>query len=63
LYLWADLGEGVDAFRVSQQLLEQGHLTAPGRLFSLAHASHMRFNIATMLEGDVLSALARVLGR
>jgi DNA-binding transcriptional MocR family regulator len=63
LYLWADLGEGVDAFKVSQQLLEQGHLTAPGRLFSLAHASHMRFNIATTLEGDALSALARAIGR
>ncbi len=63
LYLWADLGEGVDAFRVAQQLLEQGHLTAPGRLFSLKHASHMRFNIATVLEGNVLSALARALGR
>lgn len=62
-YLWADLGPGVDAFKVSQQLLAQGHLTSPGVLFSAAHRSYMRFNIATMLAGDALPALARALGR
>lgn len=62
-YLWADLGEDVDAFSVAQRMLEQGHLMAPGRLFSGAHPSHMRFNIATLMEGDALPALARLLGR
>ena len=62
-YPWADLGEDVDAFSVAQRMLEQGHLMAPGRLFSGAHPSHMRFNIATLMEGDALPALARLLGR
>lgn len=60
-YLWGDLGAGVDAFRIAQRLLPQGHLTAPGNLFSAAHPSHMRFNITTLLDGDALPALAKAL--
>lgn len=63
LFLWADLGAGVDAFAVAQRLLEQGHLLAPGQLFSGAHPSHLRLNIAATLGTGALEAIARLLGR
>lgn len=62
-YLWADLGDDVNAFAVAQRMLEQGHLMAPGRLFSGTHLSHMRFNVAAMGDGGMLRALGRLLGR
>lgn len=63
LFLWANLGAGVDAFAVAQRLLEQGHLLAPGRLFSGAHPSYLRLNIAATLGTGALEAIARLLGR
>lgn len=63
LYLWADLGQGVDAFAVAGRMLEQGHLLAPGRLFSNAHDSYMRFNVTEPLDNRLLSSLAQALGR
>jgi len=44
-------------------MLEQRHLSAPGILFSMSHPGYMRFNIAATLDGVVIAALARMLGR
>lgn len=63
LYLWADLGEGVDAAKLAASLLDEGHLTAPGQLFSYGHPSFMRFNIAETLYNRALPALAGHLRR
>lgn len=63
LYLWADLGPGIDAFALAQQMLQQGHLLAPGRLFSSEHDSYVRFNVTETLDDSLLSALAQALGR
>jgi DNA-binding transcriptional MocR family regulator len=65
LFLWADLGDGVDAMEVAEKMLERGHLTAPGPLFSssTSYKSYMRFNAALTLDSGVLDALAQVLGR
>ena len=64
-YLWANLGEDLNAFDVAQRMLEQNHLTAPGNLFSLdeQYRSYMRFNITTCLENGFLAALGKLLGR
>jgi DNA-binding transcriptional MocR family regulator len=64
LYLWADLGEGIDAMRLADRLLEQGHMVAPGRVFSgnPVHRSFIRFNVASTLSSPVLPALAQLLG-
>lgn len=63
LYIWGNLGEGVDAAQLAAKLLAQGHLTAPGRLFSFEHASFMRFNVSETLHNGLLPALACALGR
>jgi DNA-binding transcriptional MocR family regulator len=62
-FLWADLGKQVDTFAVAQRLLKQGHLVAPGILFSLEHSSFMRFNVTETLQSDLLPSLAKELGR
>ncbi|WP_409160553.1 PLP-dependent aminotransferase family protein [Pectobacterium sp. B2J-2] len=65
MFLWASLGDGVDAKEVAQQLASRGILTAPGGVFSMdrAYASHMRFNIAhASMQEDALNTLAEVLG-
>jgi len=64
MYLWASLGGGIDAMPLAERLLEQGHLVAPGRLFSGAreHRSHLRFNIAATLDSPVLEAMRKLLG-
>lgn len=58
-YAWADLGKGVDAYKVASMLLDQGHLTAPGELFSAGPDSFMRFNL-TELRPEFLGALEKI---
>ncbi|WP_325346624.1 aminotransferase-like domain-containing protein [Xylophilus sp.] len=61
LFLWADAGPGVDALALSRRLLEQGHLVAPGCLFSSAHPSFLRLNVAAAQAGGALEAIAALL--
>lgn len=65
MFLWANLGAGVDSFAVAQQLLAQGHLIAPGPVFARYReaTSMVRFNIAATLGSPILSALPKALGR
>jgi DNA-binding transcriptional MocR family regulator len=57
LYVWADLGDGVDAFPIAQRMLDAGHLVAPGQVFARSMKSHMRFNVATTLNSPSLPML------
>jgi len=63
MYLWARLPGGVDAQVVAERLARDGHLMAPGRLFTQypAMASHMRFNVSNTLDSPALAALAALL--
>jgi DNA-binding transcriptional MocR family regulator len=65
LYVWADLGSNIDAQSVAERMLEQGHLIAPGVVFSPEpmHKSFVRFNIGHSHESPALPALAKLLGR
>jgi DNA-binding transcriptional MocR family regulator len=65
MYVWADLGPGIDAKIVAERMLEQGHLIAPGAAFSSepVYRSFVRFNIAHSLQSPALPALALLLGR
>ncbi|WP_409161486.1 PLP-dependent aminotransferase family protein [Pectobacterium sp. B2J-2] len=58
-YLWANLGKGVNAFDIAQKMLQQGHLVAPGNMFSLTDLSYMRFNVAEVLNNGLLPTLAQ----
>jgi DNA-binding transcriptional MocR family regulator len=58
LYVWANLGTGVDAFAVAKRLLDRGHLFAPGTLFSFEHPSYMRLNIAEASRPEMAEAFA-----
>jgi DNA-binding transcriptional MocR family regulator len=63
MYVWATLPHDLDAMAVSDELLEQGHLLAPGVLFSSQHGrSKMRFNVSRTLDSPALPALARAIG-
>lgn len=63
MYVWATLPHGLDAVPLAKELLAQGHLVAPGDLFSgQTHArSKMRFNVSRTLDTPVLPALGRLL--
>lgn len=63
MYAWATLPHDLDAVAVADDLLKQGHLLAPGRLFSDANEAHsrMRFNISRTLGSPALPALARAI--
>lgn len=64
MYLWASLGEGVDAKSVALQLASCGILTAPGITFSSdpKYVSHMRFNIARVaMQEDAMKTLEKLL--
>jgi len=58
LYLWGNLGANVDAFPIAQRMMSKGHMTAPGVLFSKAHPTYMRFNIAATLDQKMLDCLS-----
>lgn len=64
LYLWADLGGGVDAAEVADALYGKGIGTAPAKVFSNAEAlqSYMRFSIAASYPASVMAAFGDVLG-
>ena len=60
LFLWADLGGGVDTLELARRLLARGFLSAPGKHFrpaSTVASSEMRFNVTTTSEA-ALHALA-----
>ncbi|PTT77184.1 hypothetical protein DBR42_25620 [Pelomonas sp. HMWF004] len=59
MFLWADLGPGIDSLAVAQHLLTKGHLIAPGALFHDYKSSRVRLNLATTLDVGALEALAR----
>jgi DNA-binding transcriptional MocR family regulator len=65
MFLWASLGEGINALSVAERLYELGHLIAPGSVFSgrAAFESYIRINIAEAAEHSVFPALAKLLGR
>lgn len=64
MYVWATLPRELDAMSVADELLKQGHLLAPGNLFSSTKLgrSTMRFNISRTLDSPALPALARAIG-
>ncbi|MGV7207873.1 PLP-dependent aminotransferase family protein [Oxalobacteraceae bacterium A2-2] len=63
MYVWANLPGGANATTLAARLGEEGHLMAPGELFTSnqAYRSHMRFNISRTLGSPALPALARLL--
>ena len=63
MYVWATLPHDLDAMPLADELLKQGHLLAPGVLFSPeGHAvSKMRFNVSRTLASPALPALARLI--
>jgi DNA-binding transcriptional MocR family regulator len=61
MFLWADLGPGLDALAVSEAMLAKGHLLAPGPLFSDHSASFMRLNAASFEHGAMFDELRRTL--
>ena len=65
MFLWGHLGEGVDALSIARSMLERGHLTAPGSVFSLEarHNEYMRFNVGMTYNSPALAELASLLGR
>lgn len=65
LYLWADLGAGIDARAAADALLEQGHLMAPAAFFTSAPPtqSFMRFNVGLASGGPSMAALWARIGR
>lgn len=63
MYVWARLPGKVSSVAIADRLLEQGHLLAPGLLFShRANVSaHLRFNVGNSLDSPVLPELAKLL--
>lgn len=63
MYVWAKLPGEANAARLAETLYQQGHLMAPGRLFSSDEGDHdrMRFNISRTLDSPALPALAKLL--
>jgi DNA-binding transcriptional MocR family regulator len=63
MYVWATLPRDLDAMAVADDLLKQGHLLAPGDLFSASKRgrSKMRFNVSRTLDSPALPALARAI--
>jgi DNA-binding transcriptional MocR family regulator len=61
--VWPTLPHGLDALSVGDELFKQGHLLAPGNLFSWAPsaASNMRFNVSRTLDTPALPALRRLI--
>jgi DNA-binding transcriptional MocR family regulator len=65
MFLWASLGEGINALSVAERMYELGHLIAPGNIFSAspAYRSYIRINIAEASENSMFPALATLLNR
>lgn len=63
MYVWAGLPDDMAALPLADALLKEGHLVAPGPLFSSspAHHSKMRFNISRTMNSPVLAGLARLI--
>jgi DNA-binding transcriptional MocR family regulator len=64
MYVWATLPHDLNAMPLADELLKQGHLLAPGELFSGSRHlwSRMRFNVSRTLDSPALPALARAIG-
>lgn len=65
MYVCARLPGGADAAEVAERMLEQGHLMAPGLLFSYSEdwKTSMRFNVGHSLNSPAFPALIKLLGR
>jgi DNA-binding transcriptional MocR family regulator len=65
MYVCARLPGGANATDVANRMLEQGHLMAPGALFSYGDQwkTAMRFNVGHSLDSPALPALIKLLGR
>jgi DNA-binding transcriptional MocR family regulator len=65
MFLWGHLGSGVDSFSIARAMLEDGHLTAPGSVFSAEtrHNEYMRFNVGMTFNSPAIAELAKRLGR
>ena len=63
MYVWATLPGNADAESIAETMYQQGHLMAPGVLFSAVESnrSKMRFNISRTLDSPAIPALARLL--
>lgn len=61
MYVWATLREGLTALSVADEVFKQGHLLAPGNLFSCLATLKIRFNISRTLNSPVLPALQYVI--
>lgn len=64
MYVCAHLPDREDATSVAERMLEQGHLMAPGMLFSsdARWKSVMRFNVGNSYNSPALPALIKLLG-
>lgn len=60
MFLWIDLGPGIDAIDVAQQMIAKGYLTAPGSHFRHPKEpqSNMRFNVTTTTPAAVEALVA-----
>jgi hypothetical protein len=65
MYVCAQLPGKVDATDVATRMLAQGHLMAPGGMFSHTKQwkTSMRFNVGHSLDSPALPALVKLLGR
>jgi DNA-binding transcriptional MocR family regulator len=65
MYVCARLPGKADATDVATRMLEQGHLMAPGGMFSHTEQwkTSMRFNVGHSLDSPALPALVKLLGR
>lgn len=65
MYVCASLPGDVDAAQVAERMLEQGHLMAPGMLFSSEKTwkSILRFNIGNSFNSPALPVLNKLMGR
>jgi len=64
MFLWVDLGSGINATDVAERMLAKGYLTAPGSHFREAKVveSKMRFNVTTTTAAAVEALAASVNG-
>ncbi len=65
MFLWAKVPEGLDAADLSQKVLAERIILAPGNVFSSSQsaARFLRFNVAQSADPRIFSVLAEAMGR
>jgi DNA-binding transcriptional MocR family regulator len=55
MFMWVDLGEGLDSLDVAKRMLAKGYLTAPAKHFCPPNmkSSLMRFNVTTTIPSAI----------